>query len=194
MKEQKPNLNSRRKFIAGLSAIAVGGPILGSELFSINTRQDKPKKLIWDKYSPEEQKIVDKSKMVANISKYRNADHSCASTIMASAVEYMGLDKSYTDVAASYGGGIGKRDLCGFLTGAVMALGLHSGMVKESRKEIQAHSRKLSNLFWDWWKTLSPLHCADMYAKYDKDGFDRMMKRVACKVEELISSDYKSKY
>ena len=75
--------------------------------------------------------------MAANIAKYRKADHSCASTILASSVEYMGLDQSYTDVAASYGGGIGKGDLCGFLTGAIMALGLYSGMVKDGRKDIQ---------------------------------------------------------
>lgn len=187
MKDINKNGNSRRKFIAGLSAIIVGGPLITSGTIPLFSRQDTINIYLWDEFSPKEKKMVKKSKMAANINKYRKADHSCASTILASAVEYMKLDQSYTDAAASYGGGIGKGDLCGFLTGAIMALGLHSGMVKEGRKDTQAFSRKLSNEFWTWWKSFSPIHCADMRPKYDAKGFERMMLRVAVKVEELIN-------
>ena len=34
---------------------------------------------------------------------------------------------------------------------------------------------------------MSPIHCADMRSKYDAKGFERMMLRVAVKVEELIN-------
>lgn len=32
-----------------------------------------------------------------------------------------------------------------------------------------------------------PVHCADLRTKYDRPGFNNMLKRVAVKVEELIN-------
>lgn len=178
---------SRRKFLTGLSAIMIGAPFIASGGIPENIKLLPKGKRIWDELSPEETELTKQSRMAANISKYRKADHSCASTILASAVEYMNLDQSYTDVAGSYGGGIGKRDLCGFLTGAFMAIGLHSGQVKKGRKRIQNHSQELSDKFWEWWMLQAPIHCIDMYKLYDKKGFKNMMFRVAMKVEELIT-------
>ncbi len=186
--EKKKSDQSRRNFITGLSAIMVGGPLIASGAIKLDSNPKLSKKAIWEEFSEEEKKKIKKSKMAANINKYRKANHSCASTILASTVEYLKLDQSYTDAAASYGGGIGKGDLCGFLTGAVMGLGLHAGKVKKGRKEIQSYSRKLSNKFWDWWTPLAPIHCSELRTKYDSEGFNRMMIRVAVKVEELMKS------
>jgi len=54
------------------------------------------------------------------------------------------------------------RDLCGFYTGGVMAIGLFSGRVKADDREESRKCSRLTREYTAWWRENFPLHCRDI--------------------------------
>ncbi len=90
-------------------------------------------------------------------------------------------------VAAAFGGGLNNKDLCGFLTGGEMAIGIYSGEQKLKRKAAKEICGRKSREFWQWWISEAPLHCADIREGHtDIKVCRRLGKLAAAKIEGLI--------
>ena len=112
--------------------------------------------------------------------------YSCSESILLAALRYLKQPEEYLRSAAPFGGGMAHYDLCGYLTGGLMALGNAAGVHHKDRKKMKALTGKMTKEYWSWWQSWAPLHCYQLRPKYDKDTSVNMKKRVAAKVEELI--------
>jgi C_GCAxxG_C_C family probable redox protein len=175
------NQFTRRSFFGCFTGLAAAVTLKGT----IGSPLDKPpQKSIYDPLTPEEEKIINSSEMVKEILNLKG--YSCAESILLAALKYLKKPEEFLYSAATFGGGMGHDDLCGFLTGGLMALGNAAGVQYKDRKKMKAQAGKMSKKFWKWWESWAPLHCYQLKTKYDKDGFVNMKKRVAAKIEELI--------
>ena len=174
---------SRRKFIKSISGLFIGTHLISAKSYSANNQN---KRNLWDEFTEDENKLIQASLMATDILNYPKQGFSCAGSIVSCSLTYLGKRDEISHVASSFGGGLGRSDLCGLLTGGHMAIGVASGMIYKDVKQRQKYSREISNKFWDWWESLAPIHCNELRPKYDKEGYARMIQRVALRVEELI--------
>lgn len=124
--------------------------------------------------------------MAADIVNYPKKGMNCSGSILSASLKYLGKNHEIAHAASSFGGGIGRADLCGLFTGGHMAIGVAAGMIHQDIKQRQKAAREISNQYWDWWESLAPIHCKDLRPQYDNEGYARMIQRVALKMEELI--------
>lgn len=174
---------NRRKFVKTFSGLFIGAHLLSRKGHSFDNHE---KRNLWDEFTDEEKELIKSSAMAADILNYPKRGFSCAGSILSASLRFLGQSEEISHVASSFGGGIGRSDLCGLLTGGHMAIGVSAGMIHKEVRERQKYSREMSNKFWEWWESLAPIHCRELRPKYDKDGYSRMIQRVALKVEELI--------
>lgn len=146
-----------------------------------------PQKNLYDPLTPEEEKVINSSEMVKEILNLEG--YSCAESILLATLKYLKKPEEYVYSAAAFGGGMGHYDLCGFLTGGLMALGNAAGAYHKDRKKMKAQIGKMVKEYWEWWESLAPLHCYQLKPKYNEEGFINMKKRIAAKIEELIKAD-----
>jgi hypothetical protein len=89
--------------------------------------------------------------------------------------------------ASGFGGGLGHKDLCGFLTAGVMAIGVHAGTLPLERKAAkEACGRKVKE-YWEWWAAAAPLHCGEI--REGRTGYkvcERLGRLAAAKLEQLL--------
>jgi hypothetical protein len=125
--------------------------------------------------------------MAKDIENYAGKGYSCAESIYVVSLNALDRPEEWLHAAAVFGGGLGKRDLCGLLTGGMMAIGVAGGKLHPNRKDAKDWAREASSSYWDWWESMAPLHCRDLRTKYEgKDEYLRMCKRAAFKIEQLI--------
>lgn len=176
---------SRRHFLGCVSCFLASGGLI-KVTGSPRTKQVQTRKF-WSEFSVEEQKIIDQSVLANDLENFAGKGYSCAESILMVSLRYLGKPEEMVNAAAGFGGGLGQRDLCGFLTGGIMAIGFSAGMKHEDRQKLKEAVRKSSNEYWNWWKSWAPLHCAELRPLYSgREEFLRMGKRAAAKVEELI--------
>jgi hypothetical protein len=105
------------------------------------------------------------------------------------------LTEDHLDAAAVFGGGVGKRDLCGFLTGGLMAIGIAAGAKYPDRRQLHTVGRRASNAYWDWWLTRGDLHCMGPLTTHEgPEEFLRMAQRAAVKLEEVMGVLFEGGY
>jgi len=85
-----------------------------------------------------------------------------ADSLLLSALKYMKKPEEIVSVATGFGGGIGRKDLCGYVTGGVMAIGLFSGAAKGGDKTGRQKCQRLTKDYLDWWAESSPMRCGDI--------------------------------
>ena len=173
----------RRGFIKSFSGFFIGTYLISATGSKFDM---KKRKKLWDEFSEEENKFVAKSEMAKDILNYPGQGFSCAGSILACAVKFLDKPQEISHAASSFGGGIGRSDLCGLLSGGHMAIGISAGMIHSEVKQRQKYAREISNQYWDWWESRAPIHCKELKTKYDREGYLRMIQRVALKIEELI--------
>ncbi len=106
---------------------------------------------------------------------------------MAVALRYLKKSEDLIWVAGAFGGGLGNKDLCGFLTGGEMAIGIYSGEQKLERRAAKEICSAKSREFWQWWVSQAPLHCAEVREGHsDIKVCRRLGKLAVVKIEELI--------
>jgi hypothetical protein len=111
----------------------------------------------------------------------------CAEICLAACCDYMGESDSWLDAAAVFSGGFGKGDLCGFLTGGLMAVGIAAGRLHQERAAVKQYARPLKDEYWAWWTDRGPLRCSQLRTLYEgREQFVRMAQRATAKLEELI--------
>jgi len=104
-------------------------------------------------------------------------------------LRYLGQPEEILNVAGGFGGGLGQGDLCGLLTGGMMAIGLSAGMIHKERSEFSRYGKKIYKEYWDWWVSCALLHCSELRPKIvrgESNLYISMCRRVAAKMEGLI--------
>jgi hypothetical protein len=138
-------------------------------------------------FTPEEAAAVAASLMARTIADLMGKGYPCSEMMLLSALRRFGLPEDRLDAAAVFGGGIGKRDLCGFLTGGLMAIGVAAGQKYSDRNLVHQTGRRASNAYWDWWRSRADLHCmAPGTTHENSEQFVRMAQRTALKLEGVM--------
>ena len=190
MKKSEVLIMPRREFIASASFLVLGERLFGMSPFSSQPAQ-APQELKKE-LTPEELKIVGKSIMARDIKNYFIKGYSCAESLLMVSLKFLGKPVELVWLASGFGGGLYHKDLCGFLTSGVMAIGLSSGMLKKERLEGKEHCQQKLNQYWDWWASTAPLHCSEIRKEgsSEEDPEYRVCQRLgqlaAVKIEELI--------
>ena len=173
---------------AGCPGACLGSPREASP----STSQDAPKPGFSAPFTPEEAERMAASPMAREIAALMGRGLSCAELSLLAALRFLGLPDSHLGAAGVFGGGVGKGDLCGFLTGSLMAFGLAaSARYATDRAEMRRVARAMSNEYWDWWLSRGDLHCAILRPTYDgSEDFLRMAQRTALKAEEVLRASH----
>lgn len=175
---------SRRRFITHCSLLMAGGSTVMATMTRTKPSQDRPR--LWAPLGDSEKKEIEKSEMARLIVQYPGKKLSCAESIFLAALKYLKKPEEWVSVAAGFGGGLGKGELCGLLTGGIMALGAAAGEYHDDRQSVVQYIRQTRNQYWAWWTRRSPIRCRDMRVQYNREGYFRMIRRVAARLERLI--------
>ena len=150
-------------------------------------QQHSPSAVLVRELAPAEAESAQHSPLVACARQLKRAGgHNCAELILTAAIKCYDLPRQTGEAAAAFGGGVGHGELCGFLTGASMALGAISFKGGGERAEVKKRLKVWNEALWTWWKSVAPLNCRDLRPHYDKIGFENMMTRVCLQVEKIV--------
>lgn len=81
---------------------------------------------------------------------------------------------------------MGRREICGLYSAAMLSLGLAASMRGPGREEGRALVKTQGDLFGEWWSSWSPLRCEELKPYYNGEGYTRMVRRVACALERHL--------
>lgn len=177
---------SRRKALAALAA-ALSAAALPRAIFGSQDapRPERPplEKLL----TPEEWEQARNSPLAMDLDRAYGRGYSCAEAMLLVSLRRLELPEELVWAAAGFGGGLGQKDLCGFLTGGVMGLGHAAGRLKLERKEAKKRCSEAAAEYWNWWKGSFPVHCAEIRpAGSGGDVCRRLGAISAAKVNGLI--------
>ena len=187
MKNPIPVAFRRRKLLASVPAWAFGACLACRA--SIRGRLSQLPPGLPEELTPEELLSVQKSALAEDFTNYYGKGYSCAESLVLVGLRHLKKPEDLVWAAAGFGGGMLHRDVCGFLTGGCMVLGLASGMLNKERKEAKEWNKTEVQEYWKWWTSLAPVRCADIR----KEGTSakvcmRLGRLAAAKIEELIGS------
>jgi hypothetical protein len=195
---------SRRRFVGALPLTVLATPAVlggsapglgedaqdfpGDSLRSDPGRdQQLPRLGFSQAFTREEAAAVSASPMAGIIAGLNGQGYPCSEMMLLAALRRFDLPEDHLNAAAVFGGGVGKRDLCGFLTGGLMAIGIAAGERYADRQQLHTVGRKASNAYWEWWLTRGDLHCMGPLTNHETpEEFVRMAQRAAVKLEEVI--------
>ncbi len=185
MQKSESTIINRRSFFSTASGFFVGSALfhLSSYLsFSLPTSQK-----VNEGFSADESDWIEKSTLAKDLSNYFGQGYSCAESLFMVSLRYLGKPEELVWAAAGFGGGLYHKDLCGFLTGGIMAIGLGSGMMKMPRREAKEYCGDLVKQYWKWWTARSPLHCSEIRTEKTNSSVCRNLGLLsAAKIEDLI--------
>jgi hypothetical protein len=177
----------RRKFLASASCL-----LLGEALFPLSAVARPENRLgqeVPEKLSSEDLEWVEKSTMAKDMKNYFGKGYSCAESLFMVSLRFLGKPEELVWAAAGFGGGLYHKDLCGFLTAGIMAIGVSAGTLKKERKEAKEYCSRLVKQYWKWWASRAPLRCADIRTeRASRSVCVNLGRLAAAKVEELISA------
>lgn len=185
MKKSDLSVFPRRTFIA--SGVLWGSALIGIPrvLRSDTLTRQKAK----EELSTEEKKRADESVLAGDLKKCFGQGYSCAESMLLVSLRFLGKPEDLVWAAAGFGGGMRKRDLCGFLTGGYMALGFASGMLKMPRKEAREYCGDLVTDYWSWWGNQAPYRCAKIRTQGTTSSVCMNLGLLsAAKIEELLET------
>lgn len=149
--------------------------------------QEAPKLGFSQEFTREESDAVTASPMAGIIAGLNGKGYPCSEMMLLASLRRFDLPENHLDAAAVFGGGVGKRDLCGFLTGGLMAIGIAAGGRYPDRSQLHTVGRRASNAYWDWWLTRGDLHCMGPLTTHETpEEFVRMAQRAAVKLEGVL--------
>jgi len=187
MKKREVLVIPRREFIASVPAFLIGGRLLGISESWPATGQKQGE--VSEVLTPEELKIISRSVMARDLLNYYKNGYNCAESMLYVALKFMKKPRKLFWIASGFGGGIGHKDLCGFLTGGVMAIGLSVGKLKVSREEAKEIWEKKVDEYWKRWASLAPYRCSGIKTEgRTSEVCKRVGRLAAARIEELIKS------
>jgi hypothetical protein len=158
MSEKDPMPLPRRAFIA--SGLLIGSSLVIGPRFRKSTPQTVQKAK--EELSADEKKWIDESILAKDLKNYFGQGFSCAESILMVSLRYLQKPEDLVWAAAGFGGGMYQRDLCGFLTGGIMALGVAGGMLEMPRVEAKKICGETVKKYWAWWGTTAPHRCSQI--------------------------------
>ncbi|TKJ32378.1 hypothetical protein CEE39_05625 [bacterium (candidate division B38) B3_B38] len=177
MKEEEVSRLSRRRFLHTIAGGVMGVSLLGVSAPSLGSRfQEKEKE--------EKGKLADE--LEAN---FTQRGFSCAESIFRAAVTTYGESEELVRLATPFSGGMGQRDLCGFLSGGVLAIGMLFGRTKPDENEKKGKCISLASEYYKWWNSNFPLHCADIRKFGGKEQCTQNGRKAARYLEGLIERE-----
>ena len=188
---------SRRRFVSALPLTVLAAPscLTACERASeAETLEAAPLPILQSQgpgfvgpLSEEEATAVAASAMAQEIAGLNGKGYPCSEMILLASLRRFDLPENHLDAAAVFGGGVGKRSLCGLLTGGLMAIGIAAGNKYQDREQVHSLGRTASNAYWEWWLTRGDLNCMGPGTEHsNSEEFVRMCQRTAVKVEEII--------
>jgi len=180
MKERK----SRREFIALSSLAALNYELYGHGL----SNQEIETKPIPADPSPDELNIIHNSKVAQDLVNFFGKGHSCAESGLAVCLRFLEKPEDLVWFAGGFGGGLGRGDLCGFLTSGIMAIGIYAGSLELERQQAKKICGELVKQYWDWWAKNAPLHCSEVrYGHQDGQVCTRLGYLAMAEIENLLT-------
>lgn len=185
----------RRKFLLSSSFLLSATTIFKtSSLLAQTTSESSPTGPpkgpdLLEALTPEELTRVKDSIMSEDMQNFWGKGYSCAETGLMVALRYMKKSEDLVWAAVGFGGGMGRQDLCGFLTSAIIAIGFHAGDLEMERSAAKKYCGEKVSEYWSWWLENAPLHCSDI--REGHQGFnvcDRVGRLSAAKVESLFKA------
>ena len=110
-----------------------------------------------------------------------------ADSILLSAAKYLKKPEQVVSVATGFGGGILQKELCGYLTGGIMAIGLFVGATRAGDQAGREKCHRLTKEYAEWWAENYPLHCKDIPQPCDFKGMGETASRYLQKLFERES-------
>lgn len=175
---------SRRTFLTAASGLAAAKFALPaySQKNSFPLPQTLPSDL-----TQAEQREVNRSVMAQDLKNYFHEGYSCAESILLVCLRYLDKPEDLVWAAGGFGGGMGQKDVCGFLTGGIMGLGLAAGSLDKERSESKALCSQAVRSFWNWWEQQAPVRCAVIRpAGSASEICTRLGLLAAARLEQLI--------
>jgi len=190
---------SRRRFVSALPLTVLATPTVlsGRDSRPEASGDFQPQPILQDQrqgpgfigpFSDEEATVVAASSMAQEIAGLNGQGYPCSEMILLAALRRFGLPENHLDAAAVFGGGAGKKDLCGLLTGGLMAIGLAAGRKTSDRERVHQIGRTASNAYWDWWMSRGDVHCMGSGTAHEtSEEYVRMCQRAAVQLETVIT-------
>ncbi|MFH1766449.1 MAG: C-GCAxxG-C-C family protein [Gemmatimonadota bacterium] len=186
---------SRRRFVSALPLTVLAAPSALSACGAEGKSGEEPQPILQSQgpgfigpFSEAETAAVAASPLAQEIAGLNGNGYPCSEMILLAALRRFGLPENHLDAAAVFGGGVGKGDLCGLLTGGLMAVGFAAGEKHADRAEVHRVGREASNAYWDWWLTRGDLHCMGYGTAHEtSEEFVRMCQRAAVKLEAVMT-------
>ena len=119
---------------------------------------------------------------------YHNKGFNCAQSVFAALGEYTKWDESQAlAVATGFGGGVRSGEICGAISGAVMALGVMFPHLKENDAEGKEQTAKPAvRCVSECRKRLGAVTCRELIAREGKGSCERWIRECAEAAEEII--------
>lgn len=176
---------TRRSFITSASGFLLGSGFLSLPLISQEAGQTQ--KVMKEALTPDELEWVENSVMARDLNRFFGEGYSCAESLLMVVLRYLKKPEELVWAAAGFGGGLGQRDLCGFLTAGVMGIGFFCGGLEVTRDEAKKTCRNMVKDYWKWWTETSPLHCRNIRPEGSSSKICvRLGQLAAAKVEGLM--------
>jgi hypothetical protein len=128
-------------------------------MFSQASGQEE-KKPLTEILNKDEWEQIKQSPMAGELEKYFGNGYSCAESLWMTALRHLKRPEEMVWTAAAFGGGMGQKDICGFLSAGLMAIGTAAGQLKMARPEAKKICARESKAYWQWFQPVSPIHCA----------------------------------
>jgi hypothetical protein len=174
----------RRKFLATLPFLAAA-PWL---VFSQAGRDDKRKPLV-EIMKADEWEQVQRSPMAREMEKYFGNGYSCAESLWLTALRHLKKPEEQVWTAAAFGGGMGQKDICGFLSAGLMAIGAAAGQLEMTRPEAKKICSREAKAYWQWFQSLSPIHCAEIRPPGSSGDICRRLGQLAAaRVNQVVDA------
>ena len=122
---------------------------------------------------------------------YHNKGFNCAQSVFAALGEYTHWDeKQALAVPTGFGGGLKSGEICGAISGAVMALGVVFPHLKEDDPEGKERTAKFAEqCVNECRKKLGCVTCRELVAREGKESCIRWIQECAAVAEEIIKEN-----
>lgn len=187
MKDRQSLTLPRREFLVSSSLFMMGTALLKG---SARAQQAAPRGPdLPEELTPAELEIVNNSSMARDFGSFFGQGYSCSESGLVVILRYLKRPEEMVWVAGGFGGGLNHRDLCGFLTGSIMGIGMYAGTLPLDRKAAKEICSQKVNEFWSWWTSAAPLHCAEIReGRKDFKVCHRLGRLAAAKVEQILKA------
>ncbi len=121
---------------------------------------------------------------------YREKDYNCAESVICAANDFygMGIDPTTLKLSAAFGGGMTTGNVCGAVSGAMMALGYL--FVEERAHEGEQHIKVIgATMMEQFEKSHSSTNCLvlkDLYAD-EQDGCIAVVQKAVTLLESVVT-------